>query len=334
MPRMSRKNFAATLALTTGALLGVAGFAVPGRAVAATGPAALTDPVGDTINRNTNEKLASGAADIVAATVESGPGGVVLTFKTQELTDPVTDPNWASGNTFVSWQLDGNNDQKPETLIRYSLDRDAPGTILGEVTYWPGPGVPAKHCDAKSTFNPATGYSMTFDPSCMGTPAAVSYRVQLTYDTKPGPAGTKTPLAFDVVPDTGLAGPVPIVVATAPAAAPPAPAPSGSPDPAPGQAAPPAAGAPSPSQPGAAPGAKNAPKPTPKPTAPARTPSSAAPKPAAPAPAAGPSADPSAELAATGPNGARWLGALGGALMLLGGLGLMTPADRRRQTAA
>jgi hypothetical protein len=29
---------------------------------------------------------------------------------------------------------------------------------------------------------------------------------------------------------------------------------------------------------------------------------------------------------------ARWLGALGGALMLLGGLGLMTPAARRRAT--
>jgi hypothetical protein len=28
---------------------------------------------------------------------------------------------------------------------------------------------------------------------------------------------------------------------------------------------------------------------------------------------------------------ARWLGALGGALMLLGGLGVMTPANRRRR---
>ncbi|HYH49555.1 MAG TPA: hypothetical protein VEG38_08410, partial [Acidimicrobiia bacterium] len=261
-----------------------------------------------------------------------GAGGIVLSFKTQQMNDPASDPSWASLNTFVSWQLDGNNDQKPETLIRYSLDRDTPGVIVGEVTYWPGPGVPAKHCDAKSAFNPATGYSLTFDPGCIGNPAAVSYRVQLTYDTKPGT--DKPPLAFDVTPDTGLAGPVPIVVATAPAAAPPAPAPSGSPDPA--QAAPPAAGAPSPSPspPAAAPGAKNTPKATTKPTAPARTPSSAAPKPAAPAPTAGPAADPSAELAATGPSGARWLGALGGALMLLGGLGLMTPAEGRRRTAA
>lgn len=330
MARTSRKNLAASLALTTGALLGVAGFAVPGRAVAAPGPAALTDAVGDTINRNTNDKLASPATDIVGATVESGAGGIVLSFKTQQLNDPASDPNWASLNTFVSWQLDGNNDNKPETLIRYSLDRDQPGVIVGEVTYWPGPGVPAKHCDAKSAFNPATGYSLTFDPACMGTPAAVNYRVQLTYDTKPGTE--KPPLAFDVAPDTGLSGPVPIVVATAPAAAPPAPAPS--PDPAPGQAAPPATGAPTPSKPAGAPGAKSTPKATTKPTAPARTPSSAAPKTASPAPAAAPSADPSGELAATGPNGARWLGTLGGALMLLGGLGLMTPAERRRRTAA
>jgi hypothetical protein len=333
MPRMSRKNLAATLALTTGTLLGVAGFAVPGRAVAATGAAALTDAVGDTIDRNTNDKLGSPATDIVAATVESGAGGVVLSFKTQQMNDPATDPNWASLNTFVSWQLDGNNDQKPETLIRYSLDRDKPGTITGEVTYWPGPGVPAKHCDAVSTFNPTTGYTMTFDPACMGNPASINYRVQLTYDTKPGPAGTKTPLAFDVVPDTGLAGPVPIAVPTAPAAAPPAggaPAPSASPNPAPAQPAPPASGAQSPSPPGA----KNTPKATTKPTAPARTPSTAAPKPASPAPAAAPAAEPSGELAATGPSGARWLGALGGALMLLGGLGLMTPADRQRRNAA
>jgi hypothetical protein len=334
MPRTDRKNLAAILALTIGALLGAAGFVVPGRAVAAEGPAALTDPVGDTIDRNTNDKLASAATDIVGATVESGAGGVVLTFRTQQMTDPATDKNWASLNTFVSWQIDGNGDGKPETLIRYSLDRDAPGVIVGEATYWPGPGVPAKHCDAKAAFNPATGYSLTLDPACMGSPASVNYRVQLTYDTKPGPPGSTPPLAFDVVPDQGLAGPVPIVVPTAPAAAPPAPggasAPAAGENPAPGQAAPPA-GAPSASKPGAT--TKPAPKSATKPTAPARTPASSAPKPASP-PAAAPAGPSSGELAATGPSTARWLGALGGALMLLGGLGLMTPADRRRRSGA
>jgi hypothetical protein len=326
MARMAHKNLAASLALTIGALLTAAGFAVAPAAVAA-GPALLTDPGGDTIDRNTNDKLASAPADIVSATVESGAMGVVLSFKTQEMANPSADKSWGSLNTFVSWQIDGNGDGKPDNLIRYSLDRDAPGVIFGEVTHWAGPGVPAKHCDAKAaTFSPETGYSLTIDPACMGNPASVNYRVQLTYDTNPGVA--KPPLAFDVLPDQGLAGPVPIVVPTAPAAAPPAgePAPPAGETPAPGgQAAPPATAAP-----GAKAGAKPAPKPATKPTAPARTPSSAAPKPATP-PAAPPTTD-AGELAATGPSMARWLGALGGALMLLGGLGLMTPPDRRRRT--
>lgn len=324
MARMVRRNLAGSLALTIGALLTVTGFGMAPRAMAA-GPAALTDAVGDTIDRNTNDKLASPRTDIVGATIDSGAQGIVLSFKTQDLAEPATDPNWASLNTFVSWQIDSSGDGKVDDLIRYSLDRDNPGVLVGEVTHWSGPGQPAKHCDAQAAFNPATGYSLTIAPACMNNPAAISYRVQLTYDTNP--SQPKPPLAFDVMPDTGLAGPVPIAVPTAPAAAPPAPAPAAGETPAPDKAAPPAA-APA-GKPGAA--AKPAPKPATKPTAPARTPASApAPKPAT-APAAPPT-EGAGELAATGPSMARWLGALGGALMLLGGLGVMTPAARRRAT--
>jgi hypothetical protein len=320
-------KMAAGLAMTIGALLGVAGFVVPTPAVAA-GPAALTDPVGDVINRETNDKLQSPATDIVSTTIDSGAQGIVLTFKTQEAPDPATDAHWASPNTFVSWQVDSTGDGKVDDLIRFSLDRDTAGHIVGDLTHWSGPGQPAKHCDVPATYNPTTGYTLTIQPSCMGNPAAISYRVQLTYDTNP--SGTKPPLAFDVVPDQGLAGPVPIAVPTAPAAAPPAggtPAPSANENPAPGQA-----GAPTPAAPGAkttpTSAAKAAPKPAAKPAAPApnRGASTAAPKPAAPS--AAPATDASGELAATGTS-ARWLGALGGALLLLGGLGLMTPADRR-----
>ena len=326
MAMVIRKNRAAALAFTIGALLSVGGFGVAQRAVAATGPAALTDAVSDTIDRNTNDKLASARTDIVAATVDSGAQGIVLAFKTQDLADPAADPNWASLNTFVSWQVDSSGDGKVDDLIRYSLDRDNPRVLVGEVTHWSGPGQPAKHCDAQASFNPTSGYSLVIAPACMNNPAAISYRVQLTYDTNP--SQPKPPLAFDVAPDTGLAGPVPIAVPTAPAAAPPAaggaPAPSAGENP-----APPVAGATS-GKPGAA-AAKPTPKPATKPTAPARTPASAsAPTPATP-PAA-PPAEGAGELAATGPSTARWLGALGGALMLLGGLGLMSPADRRRRS--
>ena len=327
MSRMVHRKMAAGLAVTIGALLSVAGFVVPPSAIAA--PAALTDAVGDVINRETNDKLQSNATDIVSVTVDSGAQGIVLAFKTQEAADPVSSANWASPNTFVSWQVDANGDGKVDNLIRYSLDRDTAGRIVGDLTYLVGPGQPAKHCDVPATFNPATGYTLTVPPDCMGTPAAISYRVQLTYDTNP--SGTKPPLAFDVVPDQGLAGPVPIVVPTAPAAAPPAP----------GGAPGPSAENPSPGAPGPSPGgatapkttptsaAKAAPKPAAKPAAPAnRGGASAAPKPATPS--AAPVTEGSGELAATGPSNARWLGSLGAALLLLGGLGLMTPTGRRQ----
>jgi hypothetical protein len=323
MSRMVHRKMAAGLAVTVGALLSVAGFVVPPAAVAA--PAAVTDPAGDVINRETNDKLQSIPTDITSVSVDSGDQGIVLSFRTQDAPDPIASPNWASPNTFVSWQVDANGDGKVDNLIRYSLDRDVAGRIVGDLTYFVGPGQPAKHCDVPATWNAATGYTLTIPHDCMGNPAAISYRVQLTYDTNPG--GTKPPLAFDVVPDEGFAGPVPIVIPTAPAAAP---APSAE------NPAPPA-GAPTPAapEPSATPTtvAKAAPKPAAKPapkpaTAATRNGASAAPKPATPS--AAPVTDGSGELAATGPSNARWLGALGGALLLFGGLGLMTPATRRQ----
>jgi len=325
MTRMVHKKMAAGLATTIGALLMVAGFVVAPAAVAA--PAAITDPVGDVINRETNDKLQSPPTDIVSVAVDSGAQGIILTFKTQEAPDPATDAHWASPNTFVSWQVDSSGDGKVDNLIRFSLDRDTAGKLVGDLTHWAGPGQPAQHCDVPATYDPTTGYTLTINPSCMGTPAAISYRVQLTYDTKPGDA--KPPLAFDVVPDQGLAGPVPIVIPTTPAAAPPAagaPAPGPDATPAPGQAGAPTAAGPGGKTP--APAAKPAPKPAAKPATPATRGATAAPAPATPS--AAPATDGAGELAATGTS-ARWLGALGGALLLLGGLGLMTPVDRRRR---
>ena len=328
MRRMVRKNLTASLALAAGALLTTAGFVMPGPAVAA-GPASITDPVGDTINRDTNDKLASAATDIVSTTVDSGAAGIVLTFKTQQLADPAADAHWASPNTFVSWQIDSTGDGKIDDLIRFSVDRDKAGALLADLTHWSGPGKPAQHCDAQAAYDPAAGYSITIAPSCMGNPASISYRTQLTYDTDPSAA--KPPLAFDVAPDQGLAGPVAIVVPTAPAVAPPAGgAPDGAANPAPASGGAQTPAAPSAAKP-KAPAAKPAPKPAAKPATPAtRAPAAAAAPTAAPAPAAQPAA-PSGELAATGTSATRWLGALGGALLLFGGLGLMTPADRRRR---
>jgi LPXTG-motif cell wall-anchored protein len=329
MRKLVRFDLPMGLSMSGAAMLLAAGFLAPPPAMAVE-PASITDVTGDVIDRNTNDPLPSLRTDIVSASVESGAPGIMLTFRTQEMAAPGTDPNWASRSTFVSWQVDGNGDGKIDDMIRFSADRDNPGGIAGDVTHWSGPGQPAKTCTAPATFDPAFGYRLTIAPDCMGNPAAISYRVQLTYDMKPGES--KPPLAFDVLPNEGLAGPVPIAVPTAPAAAPPAP---GGPD----ASAPPAGGQPAPTAPAGtppapkatAPAAKPAPKPkatpAPKPTATTRGAAAAAPKPVAPAPAA-PATSPDA-LAATGTSSTRWLGALGGAFLLLGGLGLMTPANRR-----
>ena len=324
--RRFRLERTAGLALTIAGLVTTAWFAAPAPAVAA-GPASITDPTGDVINRDTNAKLTSAATDIVGATVDSGPQGIVLSFKTQQMADPANDPNWASPNTFVSWQVDGNGDGKVDDLIRFSADRATPGGIVGDLTHWSGPGVPAKHCDAQAAFDPVAGYMLTIDPACMGSPASITYRVQLTYDTSPG--ATKPPLAFDVAPDQGLAGPVAITLPPAPPPAPPA---AGAP--APGAPAVPAgATATTAPKPTSALGVKAAPKPAAKPAAPAPRPAAstpAGPQPAAtPAPAATPGA-----LAATGPGMAHALGALAGILLLVGGLMLMAPPARRAGRAA
>jgi hypothetical protein len=329
--RRFRFDRTAGLALVIAGLVTTAWFAAPVPAIAA-GPAPITDPTGDVINRDTNAKLTSAATDIVSATVDSGAQGIVLTFKTAQMGDPATDPNWASPNTFVSWQIDDNGDGKVDDLVRFSADRETPGGISGDLTHWTGPGIPAKHCDAQAAFDPTNGYSLTINPTCMGSPASITYRVQLTYDTDLAP--TKPVLAFDVAPDQGLAGPVPIFVPTAPAAAPPA---AGAPAPG-GAAAPgtPAGGA-GPAKPAAKAPPKPAAKAPPKPaaTAPAKRPASSAPATTAPANSvpANPATAPRPDLANTGPGMARALGALAGLLLLFGGISLMAPPERRRRTA-
>ena len=129
----------------------------------------------------------------------------------------------------MSWQVDSTGDGKVDDLIRFSADRNTAGALVGEVTHWSGPARRRSTATLPPPSTPPAGYSLTVAPSCMGNPTAISYRVQLTYDTKPGEA--KPPLAFDVVPDQGLAGPVPIAVPTAPAAAPPAAGPAPAPPP-------------------------------------------------------------------------------------------------------
>jgi len=329
MRRTIRLDRAAGLAGALAGLVLLAGFLSPAPAIAA-GPASATDPGGDTINRDTNAKLAAPAADLVSATVDSGAGGVILTFRTAQMANPAADPGWASGNTSASWQLDDNGDGKVDDIIGYSADPTAAGGISGDLTHWPGQNQPAQRCTVPAAFDPVAGYTLTVSPACIGNPSAISYRVQLTYDTSPG--AKKPPLGYDVLPDQGMAGPVPIAVPTAPAAAPPPAAATPAPPPAPGAtSSPPPSSAPGAGAGPAAPPATRAPaKPATPPPSAKRPATSTAQSPAAPSAAEGTAAV--GALAATGAD-TRRLGALGGMLLLLGGLALILRPTTRRASS-
>src|SRR5207302_235131 len=56
-----------------------------------------------------------------------------------------------------------------------------------------------------AAYSASSGYVLGLPPACLGAPKAISFRVTMYYDTKPN--DDKAPVATDVAPDKGLAGP-------------------------------------------------------------------------------------------------------------------------------
>jgi hypothetical protein len=176
----------------------------PGTSVTATRAqttAVFTDPAGDTVVDGSGEGKADRAADIVQSHAIYNPKAVVFALQTDQSADPRQDPHWASDTSYISWELDTNGDAVPEYEIQYSLDEGTPIAGVSRL----GDADAASVCEAEAGYL-TEGLTVAFDPTCIGRPAAFSYRVTIYYDTDP--TNEEADVVTDVAPDGGLSKPV------------------------------------------------------------------------------------------------------------------------------
>jgi hypothetical protein len=184
----------------------------------------ISDRSGDTVNDDDSAPLKAPPGDIVSAGVEYTPDQIKLTAQLSQPTDPLSDANWTSDSTFLEWALDTTTDGQPDYLAEFATEG---GGMYGVVTRPTDAADAPPACQASlATYRASTGYVLGIPPACLGTPRAVTFRVTMYYDTNPG--NDKAPVATDVAPDKGLAGPVAIASGTSPTATPAStPSPSG-----------------------------------------------------------------------------------------------------------
>jgi len=306
------------LALGLGLVMGP-----PGAGAADTAPPLVTtlqkvvDGVGDIVNGVTGTLFDNGRADITNASLEWAPGWIRMKVALQTPTDPLKDASWSDSDD-IEWDLDTNNDAKPDYTVEFATDK---GELYGAVFDATKPDDNSV-CDADSaSFSPQDGYTLVIDPKCIGNPKSVYWAVMSFLSSNPKDPNAQ--MVSDRVPNLGFtAQAAPGEPAPAPPAPPPAP-PAGPPPPGapgPGVTRGPASVGPNIAAP--------APKKAPAPTAPARTASGAAgASPTAPAPAAAAPPVPGAapgNLARTGSTSRRD-GLFGLGLILLGfGVSVMT----------
>jgi len=314
-----------TLALGLGLVMGP-----PGAGAADTAPPLVTtvqkvvDGVGDIVNGVTGTLFDNGRADITGASVEWAPGWIRMKVQLKTPTDPLKDAAWSDSDD-IEWDLDTNNDGKPDYTVEFATDK---GELYGAVFDATKPDDNSV-CDADSaSFSPEDGYTLVIDPKCIGNPKSVYWAVMSFLSSNPKDANAQ--MVSDRVPDLGFtAQAAPGEPAPAPPAPPPAP-PAGPPPPAAGPG-----GTRAPASVGANVAAP-APKPGASSAAPRRTAAdsgSSAPAAGAPAPSAGqaPGAAPSpGNLARTGSAGER--DALFGFGLLLLGFGLVVMTRPSRPT--
>jgi hypothetical protein len=263
----------------------LAGLFAPVLSTTVAGAAATTgtDAPGDTVNDDGGSPLDAPRADILAISADARPDGIALGVRLSQLVDPLSDPNWSSDASYLSWELDMGADRTPDFEIELSLD---PGThSLAAFLYRSGLGPrPADGCDPRAGFDAQAGYTVVVDPKCLGGASTFAYRAHAFYDTDV--KSDDAQVATDASPDEGWTAR--IAITAVPGAAPLAP-----------QAAPPPA---TPQSPSPAAGARG-PSASVRPTGPARPAPAAAPR---PAPRPGTQADPGSvppdsALANTGP---------------------------------
>jgi hypothetical protein len=156
----------------------------------------LDDPAGDTIEDGSRNARTDGRADILKSAATNKAKGIVLTAQVAQRTDPTKDPNWASPSTYMTWELDTNNDGAPDYEVQYFLEG---GKLVAGVSRAGQSDDSA--CQAEAGYMQES-YAVGIDPDCIGAPAAFSYRVTLYYD--PDPKDENAEVITDVSPDGGM----------------------------------------------------------------------------------------------------------------------------------
>ncbi len=161
------------------------------------------DPIGDTATDDTTPKPTNEPrADIVGADAAYGPSGITFKMQVAQPTDPRTDPEWTSDNTYATWVVDTDLGGDPDYEIQYFVDDNR---LMGNVSR-PGENG-RKVCDATAAIYGPGGYELTVDPTCLGNPAAFSYQARMFHDTNPVSDDDST-VASDTAPNTGWSPPV------------------------------------------------------------------------------------------------------------------------------
>jgi hypothetical protein len=175
-------------------------------------PATATDPSGDTVTDTVEEPITALRADIVATSADVRPEGVVLGVRVGQTVDPKADPNWSSFDSTVTWMVDVTGDNQRDYKIEYSIDEETHGLTASLNRQGRAPRPPDGCDNPPASFNPASGYSVVVDPKCLGNPAALSYQVEVSYNTDI--ENDSADVATDLSPNEGWTGPVSLSGAT------------------------------------------------------------------------------------------------------------------------
>jgi hypothetical protein len=181
----------------------------PGRAQAQpTGPApgsvVISDRAGDTVDDDSGAPLQAPHGDLVVTGLEYTADQVRLAARVAQPVDPATDAGWSGDGTFLQWELDTTGDARPDYVAQFAVEN---GSVYGVVTRPDDPDSAPPVCDASvAHYTASSTYLLGVPPSCLGSPPVMSYRATMYYDTDPG--DDSAPIATDVSPDNGFAGPV------------------------------------------------------------------------------------------------------------------------------
>ena len=184
-------------------LLAVASMTAPARAADLPVWSATGDSIGD-VTDGVGNVIAEARADLTYASATYRPDRIYLVASVAQPTDPRIDPNWADGASVDAWAIDTDGDDTPEYVVSLGASQ---GKLIGVVSPGPNFDQPVA-CSVSPAFSP-TGYSysVTFSPSCIGSPASFKWGAAMSYDTNP--ADPNAPVAEDAAPNgDAMAGPV------------------------------------------------------------------------------------------------------------------------------